>query len=139
MQIDNYPDSTEALRALTNRLALLVKEKGSRIFNLALSGGDSAKAMFALWASEYRERLPWQQIRYFWVDERCVPPARVRIVITNMPKPCFSIRFRCRANISTGSKERRYPKQKPVIIQTSYVPYCPNVKVFLSMIVLSWG
>jgi len=75
MQIDNYTDNTEALRTLTDRLSLLVKEKGGRVFNLALSGGESAKAMFELWAGEYRDRLPWQQIRYFWVDERCVMPS----------------------------------------------------------------
>ena len=44
------------------------------VARVAISGGSTPKAMFALLADEYRERVPWAQVQLFWVDERCVPP-----------------------------------------------------------------
>ena len=44
------------------------------VARIAISGGTTPKAVFALLAGEYRERVPWGQVQLFWVDERCVPP-----------------------------------------------------------------
>jgi 6-phosphogluconolactonase len=45
------------------------------VFNVALAGGSTPKAMFALLAAEpLRSRIDWQSIRFFFGDERCVPP-----------------------------------------------------------------
>lgn len=74
MKIQKYNDSKEALRAVTDELIRLMKQKGSVYFNLALSGGETAKQMFSLWAEEYKNRIDWNILRFFWVDERCVPP-----------------------------------------------------------------
>lgn len=44
---------------------------------IAISGGTTPKAMFALLAdpsAPYFARVPWSQLQLFWVDERCVPP-----------------------------------------------------------------
>jgi 6-phosphogluconolactonase len=42
---------------------------------IALSGGDTPKALFARLAGEpYRRRIPWERLEVFWADERCVPP-----------------------------------------------------------------
>lgn len=30
--------------------------------------------MFRLWVEEFRDRLDWEQLRFYWVDERCVEP-----------------------------------------------------------------
>jgi len=44
-------------------------------FAVALSGGSTPKALYALLASaEYRNRLDWSRVHLFWGDERCVPP-----------------------------------------------------------------
>ncbi|MGE3536325.1 MAG: 6-phosphogluconolactonase [Candidatus Tectimicrobiota bacterium] len=44
-------------------------------FTVALAGGSTPKAAFALLASAaYREHVPWQHIHVFWGDERHVPP-----------------------------------------------------------------
>lgn len=75
MKIENYKDNKEALRALTDRLMTYIARKDDdKPFNLALSGGETAKQMFALWVDEYKEKIDWNNIRFFWVDERCVPP-----------------------------------------------------------------
>ena len=42
---------------------------------LAVSGGSTPKTLFQLLASdEYRTTIPWEAVRLFWVDERCVNP-----------------------------------------------------------------
>lgn len=44
---------------------------------IAISGGGSPRPVFTLLADEkqpYRDFIPWEQLRVFWVDERCVPP-----------------------------------------------------------------
>lgn len=75
MVIENYKDNKEALNALTNQLMGYIARKGEQqYFNLALSGGETAKQMFSLWVSEYRDLIDWNTIRFFWVDERCVSP-----------------------------------------------------------------
>ena len=44
-------------------------------FTVALAGGSTPKAAYAMLASAaYRDRLPWQQTHFFWGDERHVPP-----------------------------------------------------------------
>jgi 6-phosphogluconolactonase len=44
-------------------------------FELALAGGSTPKAAYALLASaEFRGRLDWRRVRFFFGDERCVPP-----------------------------------------------------------------
>lgn len=75
MKLENYKDSKEALQALTARLMACMAGKEEREpFNLALSGGETAKQMFSLWAGEYKDKIDWNAVRFFWVDERCVPP-----------------------------------------------------------------
>jgi 6-phosphogluconolactonase len=47
------------------------------VARIAISGGSTPKAMFALLADKsapYFARVPWAKLHLFWVDERCVPP-----------------------------------------------------------------
>jgi 6-phosphogluconolactonase len=48
--------------------------KSSDRFTVALSGGSTPKGLFSLLATNYRDRLPWNKIFFFWGDERHVPP-----------------------------------------------------------------
>jgi 6-phosphogluconolactonase len=41
---------------------------------VALSGGSTPKAMFRVLADEFRDRVSWSKIHFFWSDERHVPP-----------------------------------------------------------------
>lgn len=44
---------------------------------IAISGGSTPKAAFELLADPshpWRDRMPWDKLELFWVDERCVPP-----------------------------------------------------------------
>jgi 6-phosphogluconolactonase len=47
------------------------------VARIAVSGGTTPKAMFALLADQsapFFARVPWDKLHLFWVDERCVPP-----------------------------------------------------------------
>lgn len=74
MKTEKHTTGTEALRALTARLASLMEAKRERRFNLALSGGETAKQMYELWVNEYENELDWGRLHFYWVDERCVAP-----------------------------------------------------------------
>ena len=54
------------------------KKNVSEYLNIAVSGGSTPKQLFELLASEeFSKAIPWDTIRFFWVDERCVPPTNV--------------------------------------------------------------
>lgn len=61
---------------LAAAFALFFQErlKGKDRFTVALSGGSTPKLLFKLWADQYRERIEWSKVHFFWGDERCVPP-----------------------------------------------------------------
>jgi len=42
---------------------------------MALSGGSTPQRLYQLLATtSYRDRLSWEQVHFFWGDERCVSP-----------------------------------------------------------------
>ena len=49
-----------------------IAERGR--FTVALSGGSTPKAAYSLLARESRDALDWNAVRFFFGDERCVPP-----------------------------------------------------------------
>jgi 6-phosphogluconolactonase len=44
------------------------------VFSVALSGGSTPKSLYSLLASDSTQNVPWDQTRFFWSDERHVPP-----------------------------------------------------------------
>ncbi|MEJ5252907.1 MAG: 6-phosphogluconolactonase [Armatimonadota bacterium] len=52
--------------------AIARQAQGARL-TLALSGGSTPRALYALLASEYRLRIDWSRVHLFWGDERYVP------------------------------------------------------------------
>jgi 6-phosphogluconolactonase len=50
-----------------------IEERGE--FNVALSGGSTPKGVYELLATpEYRNKLEWEKVRFYFGDERNVPP-----------------------------------------------------------------
>jgi 6-phosphogluconolactonase len=43
-------------------------------FNIALSGGSTPRTLFEKMADAGEETQFWEQVNFFWADERCVPP-----------------------------------------------------------------
>lgn len=64
-----------AADAFASAAASAAKTRGTA--RIAISGGTTPKAMFALLADKsqpYFDRVPWDNLQLFWVDERTVPP-----------------------------------------------------------------
>jgi 6-phosphogluconolactonase len=57
---------------ITDKLSNLL-ENNSETISIALSGGNTPKALFIYWTEVCKEKIDWQRIRFYWVDERCVP------------------------------------------------------------------
>jgi len=65
----------EAARSLIVRInGQALAKSGDDKYDVALSGGSTPDVLFRLWANEYAHTTPWNKFRFFWVDERCVPP-----------------------------------------------------------------
>ncbi|MCU1318815.1 MAG: 6-phosphogluconolactonase [Edaphobacter sp.] len=66
----------QAAAQLFTSVAIKAVEARS-LARIAISGGTTPKAMFALLADPaqpFVRQVPWDKIDLYWVDERCVPP-----------------------------------------------------------------
>lgn len=72
-----HKDSAAMAERAAHHLAECCEEAISQrgVFTLALSGGVTPLPLFHLLSSpDWAERLPWEKIIVYWVDERCVGP-----------------------------------------------------------------
>lgn len=74
MKINVHATSIETLRSLTNAFIETIKTCKSKPFHLALPGGSFAQMLFKFWTKNYRDRIPWEIIHFYWIDEQCVSP-----------------------------------------------------------------
>ena len=72
---DRYASPVQASQALIAHLLEAMDREPERSFTIALSGGTTPATLFEVWANEYAACTPWHRIYFYWVDERCVPPA----------------------------------------------------------------
>jgi 6-phosphogluconolactonase len=82
VNIVNYSIITESSREeLADRLASdildLILEEPEKPFNIALSGGSTPGILFKFLTqrSSGLDVSLWENVSFYWVDERCVPPA----------------------------------------------------------------
>jgi 6-phosphogluconolactonase len=71
------PDADSLARTAAERFIALAKaalaERGR--FRVALSGGSTPLPTYELLAREpFAAQVDWEQVHFFWGDERCVPP-----------------------------------------------------------------
>lgn len=56
-------------------IAQIVELSRHSTINIAVSGGSTPAILFSMMAQiPYAEKINWQNINIYWVDERCVPP-----------------------------------------------------------------
>lgn len=76
VEVKIVPDNAALNRAAAQEFARLadsaIAERGR--FSVALSGGNTPRAVYALLAEQYQNTLPWDRIHIFFGDERNVPP-----------------------------------------------------------------
>lgn len=69
-----FPDAEATARAAAEHLVTLVEGVPSRRLAVCLSGGSTPKRLYELLAGpDYRDRLPWERIDWFFGDDRAVP------------------------------------------------------------------
>jgi 6-phosphogluconolactonase len=69
-------DSIESLVVnLSEAIVLHIKEVLSKKdhFDLLLTGGNTPRPLFNYLAHNYRDKISWNRIRFFWSDERYLP------------------------------------------------------------------
>jgi 6-phosphogluconolactonase len=74
-----------------------IRERG--VYNVALSGGPISKRVHAVIARGHRDRLDWERIHHFLVDERNVPPEHpdshygmgYRALFSKLPAPPWNV------------------------------------------------
>ncbi len=76
-EIRVFPDTPSFTHAAAEHViqqaSLAISTRGR--FTIALGGGSTPKSLYALLANpEYRTRIDWGKIEFFWGDERHVPP-----------------------------------------------------------------
>ena len=64
--------SRHAANIFVEQAAFSIAERDR--FLVALNGGNTPTRLFQLLATDYRDKVDWNQIHVFWGDERCVPP-----------------------------------------------------------------
>jgi len=67
--------ATAAAQLFTDAANQAIASRG--LARIAISGGTTPKAMFALLADPaqpFLKSVPWDKLYLYWVDERCVPP-----------------------------------------------------------------
>jgi len=57
-------------KVLTEKIVELHKENVE--LNIALSGGNTPIELFKILAADYKDRIEWNKLNFYWVDERCV-------------------------------------------------------------------
>lgn len=73
MDIHIERTATATCHALIRHLLDTMNARPEKTFCLAFSGGDSLLPLFDIWANEYGGQTPWERMRIYWTDERCVP------------------------------------------------------------------
>jgi len=72
MELKIYKDKQEVAEQFCAYFADLVRHKEE--FHVALSGGSTPKIVFDVLAANYRDKINWSNVHFYWGDERCVPP-----------------------------------------------------------------
>ncbi len=73
MDIKIFDTLNELNQSFTNLVKEVFEEK--KQITVCLSGGSTPKSLFDYWAKNHKNDIDWARIKFFWGDERCVPPA----------------------------------------------------------------
>jgi len=115
-EIRTYSDADHLARAAAEHFVTLASEaiaaRGQ--FTVALSGGSTPRAAYALLAAE---DVDWPRVHVFWGDERCVPPDHLdsnyrlarEALLDHVPLPVGNVR-RIRGEINPEQAAADYER-----------------------------
>jgi 6-phosphogluconolactonase len=69
-----YEDIYEAVNELAKKITEIINKSLNEFITVGLSGGSTPGYLFNKLSNTYNNTIAWHKIKFFWVDERCVPP-----------------------------------------------------------------
>jgi 6-phosphogluconolactonase len=71
-----FASPEELAEVLAAEMVKMIRESAKKMkpFTIALSGGTTPEILFKILGEKYAVTVPWNNVHFFWVDERCVPP-----------------------------------------------------------------
>jgi len=72
-EIKQYRTAQASAEAIAKYIEILIPSDVER-FDIALSGGTSPKILFDVLAGKFSKKICWDNVHFWWSDERCVPP-----------------------------------------------------------------
>ena len=72
MELKIYTSKEEVAKRFSEYLVKITNSKEE--VHIALSGGSTQKIVFDMLAEEYGTDINWDNVHFYWGDERCVPP-----------------------------------------------------------------
>ncbi len=72
-QLHVHPTGKAVARAFADHLVGRLESRPEDPVFWALSGGSTPKLLFQLLAEEYKDKIDWKRLHFFWGDERLVP------------------------------------------------------------------
>jgi 6-phosphogluconolactonase len=76
MQLKVLKDIDELSRRFSEWIILYINQvlQDQKIFTITLSGGHTPEKLYKLLATdEFKNKIDWSKLHFFWGDERCVP------------------------------------------------------------------
>lgn len=89
INIKRHPTKQDAASSLANELASIIKNNKGEKYNIAISGGSTPFIMFEALIKNKGEKLNWENVHFYWVDERCVEPTSKESNFGNTKKTLF--------------------------------------------------
>jgi 6-phosphogluconolactonase len=72
MELKIFTTKEEVAKRFSEYLVKITNSKED--VHIALSGGSTPKIVFDVLADEYGKDINWDNVHFYWGDERCVPP-----------------------------------------------------------------
>jgi 6-phosphogluconolactonase len=69
-----FPDVRLLADHFAEFLEKFLADNPDKPVTIALSGGSTPAAIFRHLSEHYNDKIHWNQLQFFWGDERCVPP-----------------------------------------------------------------
>lgn len=73
-EVKIFKNPKKVYNAIAKSIIKLTADSTQKVFDIALSGGNSPKGLFEKISKKYKDEIPWERIHLWWGDERCVPP-----------------------------------------------------------------
>ncbi|PKP09571.1 MAG: 6-phosphogluconolactonase [Bacteroidetes bacterium HGW-Bacteroidetes-4] len=89
MNYNIFKTKEAAAENLAEELYQIIQGLDKETITLAVSGGNTPYILFEQWANIYADKMDWQRLHFFWVDERCVAPDSPESNYGNTKKTLF--------------------------------------------------